>query len=587
MISRDLMDSRRRLEGTLSRALLCAIPFLLFLAGTAARSQPQRLTISHVTQVEDAVPALRMYLDIENEDGTFVGAIAAGALSGTLGQGALQVGLSRAFTEGDEGVAYIFLIDVSASLSATQFNDIREAIDAWLSNLGPRDRAALISFGETSEVKVDLTGDTTALRAGLLELGPTDRLTLLHQALADALTMSQRRDADLPSRRVIVLLSDGRDEGSGLALDDVLQRLRDQPMPIYAIGHSQFGEPQRSRDLNVLRRLASNSGGAFFEADRTEFAQSYAWIGRAIDRVVVVDAKCPTCSADGRAYRLQLRLEQEGRVLSEGAEVRLLPMSGGTGSDQESASPAGSDPTEASRVLDEAPVEDEASGLSWLLWPLGLGFLVVAALGALALSKRKGSMEREVDLTAGLPGPESQATTEPVPAPASRTVPGADFAEEPPDGNPSASAGMKLRGSPLPAGGLAPTPQSLPQIKLRERSDIESDDDLTLDPERPTRRRVVRFVVVRGGTKGREYRTVLRARAVVGSRSTCDCVLTGEENISAEQFELVQRNDTVYLQNLDDLKPTLLNGLAIREREQVKSGDLIGTQDTILRLMLD
>ncbi len=586
MFSADLLSLFRGVRRA-SRRLVAPSSLLLvgFFAAAAVLAQPQRMAISHVAQAPGSPPTLRLYLDVESDGGTFGRSIAPGALRGSLGESALELDAARPFSETDEGVAYIFLVDISASLSVAQFNEIRDAIDAWVSNLGRLDRAAILAFGETSELVVDLTDDTDALRAGLARLGPTDRLTLLHQALADALALSQRRDPDLPDRRVIVVLSDGRDEGSGLVLDDVLARLRDQQMPIYAIGHSQFEEPQRSRDLSVLRRLASNSGGAFFEAERTAFAESYAWIGRAIDRVLVVEARCETCVADGRSMFLQLELDQEGRVLTAGKDVRLLPLAA---TDQAQApttsadAPAVAQPEATTQAAEPATTSDGQRLPLWI-WPLVL--LGVAAAFASVLLFRRGNRpayEEETSAAEWRDVPAAAPVSGPVP------VQPAPPADPTPATEPAARAGERLRGAPMPSGRLAsPTPASLPQVRLSERTDIDSGDDVPLDPERPQRRRVVRLVVVRGNNKGREFRTVLRARAVVGSRSTCDCVLAGEENISKEQFELLQRDDNVYLQNLDEQRPTLLNGLTLRGREQVKTGDLIGTRDTILRLMLD
>ncbi|MEM1247033.1 MAG: VWA domain-containing protein [Acidobacteriota bacterium] len=558
-------------------AALAVTALALFTSVASAQPDPpQRLAISDVVQRETATPSLRLYLDVETDGGRFLDEIEMGSLTGTLGQDALQIGPSKPFTSSGEGVAFIFLVDVSASLSLERFDEIRAAIDSWISNLALNDRAAILAFGEQSELIVDLTRDIDALRAGLQSLSPTDRLTLLHRGLADALTLSQRQDEDLPSRRVIVLLSDGRDEGSGLALDDVLERLRDQPMPIYAIGHSQFGEPQRSRDLNVLRRLASNSGGAFFESEQTAFAESYAWISRAIDRVLIVDATCPKCAPDGRTYRLQLRLEKDGRVLTEGTEVRLLPMAAAAVAD---VAPAASAPApEVESAPTEAPTPSSDGRLRLL--PLLLGALALAAVIAVIARRRRPTapVDGEIELTPPAVAPAAPTVGTAAPAAAAP-------AETPAEGA-LAGAGSRLRGKSMEAGRLAPTPDSLPEVKLRPRDEFDTDS-VPLDPERPLRRRVVRLVVVRGQNKGREYRTVLHARAVVGTRSTCDCVLAGEENIGKEQFELVQRDDQVYVQNLDELRPTLINGLAMKKRELVNTGDLVGTQDTILRVMLD
>ena len=107
----------------------------------------------------------------------------------------------KPFEASGEGVAYIFLVDISKSLTPKQFDGIRDALGAWVVDLEPKDWGAVIAFGSESRVVVDFTQDKDELQAGLASLGPTDNRTLLHRALHDALELSQRRDEGIPGRR--------------------------------------------------------------------------------------------------------------------------------------------------------------------------------------------------------------------------------------------------------------------------------------------------------------------------------------------------------------------------------------------------
>ncbi|MCB1037253.1 MAG: VWA domain-containing protein, partial [Acidobacteria bacterium] len=298
----------------------------LALLAVPTASAVERLSLSHVRQVAGHPPEVRVYLDATDDDGEPLRGLEVSGLQATLGSEQAQVRTLEPFEKTGEGIAYIFLVDVSRSLTEEQFSGIRDALEAWILDFTPEDWGAVIAFGETSRLVVDFTSDWRELRNGLDTLGPTDNLTLFHQALDDAIELSLRRDPGMPGRRVAVVLTDGLDEGSGLTLDDVLARLREHPLPIHAIGYSRIKpEARRQEYLDVLQRLASNSGGTFFEAQQTDFAESYAAIRRAIRRVWVADVVCPTCEADGRVYRLQTNLSFGNRVLSRGTDLRLLP----------------------------------------------------------------------------------------------------------------------------------------------------------------------------------------------------------------------------------------------------------------------
>jgi hypothetical protein len=95
----------------------------------------------------------------------------------------------------------------------------------------------------------------------------------------------------------------------------------------------------------------------------------------------------------------------------------------------------------------------------------------------------------------------------------------------------------------------------------------------------------VRLIVVQGSRKGRQYSFVIDDRAVVGRRSSCDCVLAEETGIDAVQFELIHEDDTLYIENLSDRLPTLVTGQPLTDKLPLSSDTLIGTGETVMRIV--
>jgi hypothetical protein len=108
----------------------------------------------------------------------------------------------------------------------------------------------------------------------------------------------------------------------------------------------------------------------------------------------------------------------------------------------------------------------------------------------------------------------------------------------------------------------------------------------TTRPPRPAIMRLVRLIVVRGAKPGRQYALTLFQNAVVGSRSTCDCVLV-DPGVAPTQFELLQHDGRVYVRNLAGTNPTLVDGLALTEQHPMKSGALVGNRDFIVRIVYE
>lgn len=676
----DGLDHRCRLTaatGTLWRvaAVCCLMGAGVFLVGagdlraqTGSGADIQRFSISQARQTGSSPVTLRGYLEFQDGGGAAVEDLGAAEISATIGSFPAQVRAPRWFADLDEGVGYIFLVDVSRSLRSQQFQEMRAAIDLWVSSLRSNDRVALISFGSSSRVEVDWTDRFTDVRTALTELGPTDDLTLLNQALADALELGQRKDGTLPGRRAIVVLSDGRDEGSGLALDDVLARVRSEPSPIYTIGFVPAGRANRERDLDVLRRLASNSGGTFFEANASTLSASYRRIRQAIQDVWVVDLVCPRCAADGDQYRIQIDVAVADRVLSNGAQMRLLPgvstrdasrspsgsSAGAAGAGSGSspapdAMPAGGDAEAGSGGDAGAPVASVQSPpqrsrngareswffarrnlfFFWLPLLVGLALLVAGLLrsrggGAQAPPTDLGGSTRRTDSrqSAGWKLGADQlyereddqpdrgaaaesAVREPGTSSFSLSLPSPeeyesdlrhgspfDSASNPPSSSVDdleaaarlASDALLHTPTPIPQPDQPLSPVPLPSLhEDAVPSEIDAPVGRSLYSTAP---RVVRLVVLRGLNKGKQHRVLLRDQLIVGSRTTSDLVLAGETNVAPEQFELSQEKGDIYIANLAEDKPTLVNGHELEERQLLRAGDLVGNGDVILRVVL-
>jgi hypothetical protein len=338
-----------------------------FLAASGAfASDVQRFV---VTQVNPQLPVMTGYVDIADAGGQPVAGLGAANLSAVVGSHSAQVTEVRQFPQTGEGVAYAFLVDISKSIGEAQFGEMRTAIQTWIAGLKPVDRAAVIVFGDDYQVLADFTADKPQLLAALDGQSPRDLHTRLYMALDRAVDLEERIDPGLPFRRVIVLLSDGKDEGSALTPDDVLLKLRASHLPVYSIGLSHLPQAEKERYLNVLQRFSIASGGFYMDSASATVPQLYTPVQEAVLRVFAVRLACPGCLADGRSYPLEITLTEGTRGM-KAARFDIVPLPG----------PAFAVPTPA-----PPPVR-----LAWWsripswVWPVtALALLIVAGLAVL------------------------------------------------------------------------------------------------------------------------------------------------------------------------------------------------------------
>lgn len=356
-------------------------------APAIASAAPSNVRIS---QVRAAIPSVAVYLDIRAESGAAVANVRAEQLQAEIGPFPVSTKSLQPFSTSGEGIAYILLVDVSKSLKPDQFAKIRAALLQWTETMGPKDRAAIVTFGEAVKTVQDFATDKAVLKGKIDDLVLTDRHTRLHEGLMRALDLGRRDDADLPRRRVIVTLTDGiADAAGGNTRADAMARIKEEPVPIYAIGIAAASVSARDKDegFKALGAFAHASGGAFVPAEAMPLDKMFANLHDTIREPYLLMLACDTCPGDGRVYPLRVKLQADNRVLTASSDVRLAP---GT------ALPVAPSPA--------APGQTENVPLwAWLAGGLG----IVAALGFLLARRKKTVPEQQP--TVAVPSPDLRA----------------------------------------------------------------------------------------------------------------------------------------------------------------------------------
>jgi hypothetical protein len=147
----------------------------------------------------------------------------------------------------------VLVLDTSGSLSPRDVDGARQLGLGILHALPPGSEAAVIAFADESRILLERTADPAAVEKAIASLRPGGRRTALHDALFDA----SRYLRDAPAtRRAIVLLTDGRDTGSALSVEDGLKVAQETRIPVFCVGVGKVDE-------RVLRRIAKLTSGDY------------------------------------------------------------------------------------------------------------------------------------------------------------------------------------------------------------------------------------------------------------------------------------------------------------------------------------
>jgi VWFA-related protein len=146
-------------------------------------------------------------------------------------------------------------LDVSASMTDKLEQTRQAALHFLEQTIQPKDRAALITFNDRPLLAVKFTKDVTTLAGGLAGL-KAERGT----ALYDTIIFSLFYFNGVKGQRAVLLLSDGKDEGSRFSYEDALDYARRAGVTIYSIG---LGD---DIDRKKLEKISEETGGRAFYA---------------------------------------------------------------------------------------------------------------------------------------------------------------------------------------------------------------------------------------------------------------------------------------------------------------------------------
>ena len=210
-------------------------------------------------------------------------------------------------------ITVVVMLDTSASMTGN-LKLLEQAAEQFLIRLLPKDKGMVGAFNDKIEFfPATFTHDRDRLISALRELdfgNPT--------RLYDAIAASMDRLFKIDGRRVVLVFTDGDDTGSREGLSSVLDRARENEVMIYAIGlRSDYfnGSRQvRSKPDSGLRRLAEETGGGYFELDKTaELAPTFTRVAQELHSQYVLGFT-PTL-LDGKVHRLTVRAKTPGMVV--------------------------------------------------------------------------------------------------------------------------------------------------------------------------------------------------------------------------------------------------------------------------------
>jgi Ca-activated chloride channel homolog len=215
------------------------------------------------------------------------------------------------FQEAITPVSIVLALDASGSMKKS--SDIaKAAAGSFVDALRTEDKLALLLFADHSELAHDLTTAREAIHEAIDQYQAKGG-TALYDALGDSLERLKKVDG----RRVIVVVTDGRDEdnpgtgpGSRRTFEQVLQSAREVDAVIFGIGVGQ------KVDRRVLETLAAASGGeAYFPEDASQLDSEYRRVVETLRRRWLIGYTSTDGRRNGEWRPVEIRTKDADAVI--------------------------------------------------------------------------------------------------------------------------------------------------------------------------------------------------------------------------------------------------------------------------------
>ncbi|WP_242832382.1 vWA domain-containing protein [Desulfosporosinus orientis] len=202
-----------------------------------------------------------------------------------------------------ENTAYLVLVDTSASMPA-YFSEVQRILEGLFGFAGAKDKMAVFAVSNQLQLVKDfLSNDSSDKVTKTIENALTlDAKTgsCLYSGIREAYDLG-RAASDIPSRRVIVLITDGGVEGDCLSSADLKDYLDVDRLPVYYL---ILGQPDSTDEdfKKAADQIAEKTGGQSFVNNKGN--ELFAQFKASQENGMILKLRCE----DFKALNLQANL---------------------------------------------------------------------------------------------------------------------------------------------------------------------------------------------------------------------------------------------------------------------------------------
>jgi len=213
------------------------------------------------------------------------------------------------------GASIVIVVQASGAMMGIQ-EDLKKAVAAFVNGLGEKDQVAVVDYAESAETVAPFSEEKGDVAGKAAKITFTGKSFLLLDGLAQAISMYASAAAPgkggapsaLPAAKAIIVISDGRDNGSATDVEKVISDANKRRIPIHAIGHSELDQDH----LPDLETIARRTNATYKAAPGVEdINKALTQIKDYVSKMYVIQWKT-SLNHDGKDHKVEIAMESEG-----------------------------------------------------------------------------------------------------------------------------------------------------------------------------------------------------------------------------------------------------------------------------------
>lgn len=259
--------------------------------------------------ISEDYPEMTAYAVVKNEKNEIVSGLAPGLFSFRIDtEEAKVVSKITPFTMLEDSVDYTILVSNNGIMEGEPFDFQKNAILKFVELMNDNDTLSVYTIGEDAGAVIENINRKAFDSAVINKIALSDAQPRLYDSIINLLRKVEQRKA---RRKIIIILSDGRDQNSRFTKDQMMETLSNSGCPIYTVGMKVLS----NQHLSNLDEISQITGGTYYYTPRIrDLPESLKKVIECIKQSYIIKLKVKSVKADNQVHLLEVKVEETESV---------------------------------------------------------------------------------------------------------------------------------------------------------------------------------------------------------------------------------------------------------------------------------